>query len=144
MDAAPTDDATRLTEHLRDTRVVTVVTHRRDGTPVPTYIWAVAVDGVGYLRSAFGTRSWWYRRASADPRIGFDLGAPDDDRQPASADFVDLVSATVEAVPDDAANAELQAAIDAEISRKYADEPENVAPTISAEARSCTFRVLVR
>jgi uncharacterized protein len=59
-----------------------VVTYRRDGTPVPTPVWAAQADGVFYVRSE--RASGKFKRLRRDPRVliapctvrGRPLGAP--------------------------------------------------------------------
>jgi len=68
-----TDDA--LTEFLRVTDVVRIVTTTRDGRTIATPIWAVDVDGVSFIRSEYGHDSKWFRRAKTNPGVGFETPA---------------------------------------------------------------------
>ncbi|WBU37205.1 DUF2255 family protein [Homoserinibacter sp. YIM 151385] len=141
-------DADRIIQHLDETDTITIATRRRSGELVPTFIWSAVADGagdrVGYLRSAFGPGSWWYRRATADGWMGLDLGAePEDTEGTPSAAWVELVELAVEHVPDDAVHAAEHEALDAALTAKYGHDPQNLAPMLSEDARACTLRVRI-
>lgn len=125
---------------LDEEQVVAIVTTRQNGEPAATAIWSMVVDGVPYVRSAFGTRSWWYKHVAAGRPVAFvrgDGSVAESDREAALA--LPREAVTLVAVP---ADDPVQAAIDAEIERKYAAAPRSsIDATISAEATSCTFRV---
>lgn len=127
--------------HLLDeTRVVAIVTRRSDGARVATPIWSMVVDGVPYVRSAYGAKSWWYRHVAAGRDVEFARGdgaIAEKDRSAALALPVEAVG--VELVP---AGDPVQRAIDAELRRKYADEPDSIVPMLSDEALACTLRVV--
>ncbi|WP_433256098.1 DUF2255 family protein [Streptosporangium sp. CA-135522] len=55
------------------TEIVMRVRHA-DGRWSARPIWVVEIDGEAYVRSAFGTRSFWYRRVlkSADTEVEID------------------------------------------------------------------------
>src|SRR5699024_12605062 len=59
---------------LADTPVVALVTTRRNGDPVATRVWTMVIDGIPYLRPAFGPGSWWYRHIRAGRPVAFALG----------------------------------------------------------------------
>lgn len=134
----PFDD---VVQHLDATRVVAIVTRRASGDPIATPIWSVVVDGVPYLRSAFGPGSWWYRHATADGRqVRFAMGdgaEAERDRDAALAQPSEEVR--VERVP---ADDPVQPAISEAVSTKYASEPDSVEPMLSEAALGCTLRVL--
>ena len=65
-----TDDD--LTEFLRVTDVVRIVTTTRDGRTIATPIWAVDVDGASFIRSEYGHDAKWFRRATTNPGVGFE------------------------------------------------------------------------
>ncbi|WP_119695814.1 DUF2255 family protein [Microbacterium halotolerans] len=129
-----------LVKLLDETDVVAIVTTRKNGERAATAIWSMVVDGVPYVRSAFGKGSWWYRHVAAGRPVSF----VDGDGSIAETDRIaalDLprVDVSLVEVPVDA---EVQPAIDAEVERKYAAAPtRDIRATVSAEARSCTFRV---
>jgi len=65
-----------------DAKRALLVSYRRDGTPVPTPVWAAPADGVLYVRSERGSGK--VKRLRTDPRVlvapctarGKPLGAP--------------------------------------------------------------------
>lgn len=127
-------------QHLDTTRVVAVITERPDGRAVATPIWSVVIDGVPYVRSAFGSGSKWFQHALSGRGIRFSLadGAiAERDKDAALAQPSEQVR--VEQVAEDDA---VQVAISDVLATKYADAPEDVAPTVSAEALAATLRVL--
>jgi len=125
---------------LDETDVVAIVTTRRNDEKTATAIWSVVVDGVSYVRSAFGTQSWWYRHVDAGRPVAFvdgDGRIAERDRT-AALDLprVDVVLTAV--AVDDA----VHAAIDAEVQRKYAGAAaSSVEAMLTPEAIACTFRV---
>ena len=119
-----TDD--RLIDFLRDTNTVHVVTSTRDGRRISTPIWAVTVDGVGYIRSAYGPDSKWFRRATRNPGAGFET--PDGVR---AVEF-EPIAATH---PD-------EGRVDDELRSKYASEPASVAEMLTPLAHGTTLRVV--
>ena len=125
---------------LDRTNVVAVVTTRASGAPIATPIWSMVVDGVPYLRSAFGPDSWWYRHVRAGRPVAFAMGdgaISERDRDAA----LELPREPVQAVyvP---ADLPVQDRIDAELRRKYADERKtDVDAMLSEEARACTLRI---
>ncbi|WP_324649357.1 DUF2255 family protein [Georgenia sp. H159] len=125
---------------LDRTKVVAVVTTRAGGAPVATPIWSMVVDGVPYVRSAYGPGSWWYRHILAGRPVGFAMGdgaVAERDRGAALALPRELVTAAH--VP---ADDPVQQLVDEEITRKYAGEPRSsIDSMLSEEARACTLRV---
>ncbi|WP_405585762.1 DUF2255 family protein [Streptomyces sp. NBC_01190] len=59
-------------DYFANTETVRIVTERADGGEVVTPIWSVVVDGVPYIRSAYGPDSKWYRRVQRAGRALFD------------------------------------------------------------------------
>lgn len=130
------DDIVRV---LDETAVVAVVTTRANGERIATPIWSMVVDGVPYVRSAYGPDAWWYRHVRAGRPVAFVLGdGAIAERDRAAA--LDLPREQVEAVyvPIDDA---VQVKIDDELRRKYAGQTEPVKVMLSDEARSCTLRI---
>lgn len=119
-----TDD--ELNEFLRVTNTVRIVTSTRDGRTISTPIWAVDVDGVGYVRSAYGPDSKWYRRARSNPGAGFET--------PAGARAVELE-------PIDGSDP-LEGRVDDALRTKYAREPASVAEMLTPLAHGTTLRVV--
>lgn len=133
------DDIVRV---LDETRVVAVITRRSDGTRIATPIWSMVVDGVPYLRSAYGSSSWWYRHATSGREVEFVLGdgkIAEEDR--AAALSMPTEHVAVEPVP---ADDPVQRSIDRVLEAKYADEPESIIPMKTPDALACTLRVVVR
>ena len=126
-------------QHLDTTDTVAIVTTRSDGSPVATPIWSVVVDGVPYVRSAFGEDSKWYRHALSGRDVRFAMGdgkVAERDRAEALAQPSEPVR--IEHVADDAVNQ----AVSDEVSSKYAAQPTSVQPMLSDAAIGCTLRVL--
>jgi hypothetical protein len=73
-------------DYLARTDVVNIATELGAGGEVVTPIWAVVVDGVPYVRSAYGPGSNWYRRARRQERATFVDGRH---RYPVSVEAVD-------------------------------------------------------
>ncbi len=131
------DDVIR---HLDTTRVVAIITQRSDGSPLATPIWSMVVDGVPYLRSAYGSASWWYRHARSGREVRFAMGdgaLAERDRDAALELPTELVR--LEPVP---ANDPVQSAIDEAVQSKYSSEPSSVASMLTDDAVGCTLRVL--
>lgn len=127
-------------DHLDRTEVVAVVTTRTGGNQVATPVWAMVVDGVPYLRSAYGAGSWWYRHAVSGRPVAIALGdgaVAERDRDAALA--LPRAQVRVTQVP---AEHPVQDRIDEELERKYAHAPRSsIDPTRSEEARAATLRV---
>ncbi|GAA5196240.1 hypothetical protein GCM10023322_64680 [Rugosimonospora acidiphila] len=58
-------------DYLTRTKTVHLATELANGGEVVTPIWAVVVDGVGYIRSGYGPQSKWYRRVRRTGRATF-------------------------------------------------------------------------
>ncbi len=88
MASSALDQATL--ELLDESAEIEMRTPRRDGSISSRPIWVVVVDGDAYVRSAFGTRGAWYRRALADGQaaIGVDSRTVDVGVEPAHDDDV--------------------------------------------------------
>jgi len=125
---------------LDRTEVVVIVTTRADGAPAATPIWSVVVDGVPYLRSAYGPGSWWYRHVRAGRPVAFAMG----DGHLAERDRAAALELPRESVraTDVPADHPVQRRVDDERRRKYAGAPQSsVDAMLSAEAVACTLRV---
>jgi hypothetical protein len=128
----------RLADHIGSTEVVTVVTTRPNGEAVATPIWAVAVDGVPYVRSAYGEKAAWNRRARSGRPVAFTLTDGRNAEQDARAALDDpRVAVTVVHVDTDATE---QQAVDAAFQAKYGHTPY-VGTVITDDARALTLRV---
>ena len=115
-----------LIEFLRVTKTVRIVTTTRDGRTISTPIWAVEVDGAGYVRSAYGPDSKWYRRAISNPGAGFEtLGG----------------TRAVELEPIDVSDP-LEGRVDDALRTKYARHPASVAEMLTPLAHGTTLRVV--
>ncbi|WP_322410388.1 DUF2255 family protein [Microbacterium invictum] len=129
-----------VVNHLDSTRVVAIITRRQDGSPTATPIWAVVIDGIPYVRSAYGEKAWWYRHVTAGREVAFAMGdgaVAERDKEAA----LELPRERVALEPvftDDPINDRIDEALWA----KYADEPSSVEETITPRARACTFRVV--
>lgn len=126
-------DFTRLAEHLRATDTVTIVTTRPNGDEVATPIWACAVDGVPYVRAAYGPTTAWHRRAVTGRPVAFTTT----DGRNAEKDAVAALSEprVPVAVTPVAADAPEQEAVDAAFRAKYAHSPYGdsiLAPSVRA------------
>lgn len=126
-----------LVDHLDATRTVAIVTGE---PPVATPIWAVVVDGVPVVRSAYGPDAAWYRRALDRGRTEFSLGdgrVAERDRAAALRD--ERVPVRVRYSPIDDP---LRERVDAAFEAKYgAHEPESTAIMLREPALSCTLVV---
>jgi hypothetical protein len=131
-------DFTRLAEHLRATDTVAIVTTRPNGDEVATPIWATAVDGVPYVRAAYGPRTSWYLRAVTGRPVAFTTT----DGRNAEKDAVAALSEprVAVAVTPVAADAPEQEAVDAAFRAKYAHSPYG-ASIIAPAVRALTLRV---
>jgi hypothetical protein len=58
-------------DYFADTDTVEIATELTDGGEIVTPIWSVVVDGVPYIRSAYGPGSKWYGRARRRGRAEF-------------------------------------------------------------------------
>ena len=119
-------------------KVVAIVTTRAGGSPLATPVWSVVVDGVPYLRSAFGPGSWWYRHVLAGRPVWFAMGdgrLAEQDR--AAALDLPREEVVVAPVPTDDP---VQPAVDAALAAKYPAGP-SLDHMLSVEAVACTLRV---
>jgi hypothetical protein len=114
---------TGLVDYLSGTDDVILATALKAGGEVLTEIWAVVVDGEGYIRNGFGEASKWYRRAKRTHRAAF----VDGDRRHA---------VTIEDVSDEAT----LKAVDTAYRKKY--RGPGLTAVISAETRRYTMRVV--
>ena len=119
-----TDDD--LTEFLRVTDVVRIVTTTRDGRRIDTPIWAVDVDGASFIRSEYGHDAKWFRRATTNPGVGF--------QTPSGTRAVEL-EAIDETDP-------LEAAVDAALRAKYGHRRASLASMLTPLAHGTTQRVV--
>ncbi len=123
---------------LDRTPVVAIVTTRANGSPIATPIWSVVVDGVPYLRSAFGPDSWWYRHVQVGRPVSLAMGngaIAERNREAALALPREPIS-TVSVPPEDPA----QPRIDDALRAKY-PPGQSLDWMLSNEAVSCTLRV---
>lgn len=128
----------RLAEHIGATETVTIVTTRADGEPVATPIWAVAVDGVPYVRSAYGEKAAWNRRARSGRPVAFTLAdGRNAERDPRAALDDPRLAVRVEHIASDAPE---QDAVDAAFHAKYGHTP-HIGSVVSDDARALTLRV---
>ncbi|MFD1715966.1 DUF2255 family protein [Amnibacterium flavum] len=111
--------------YLTQTDDVTIATTLAAGGEVRTEIWAVVVDGAGYIRNGFGESSKWYRRAQRTHRAAF----IDGDRR---------FGVTIEDVHDEAT---LESVDDA-YRRKY--RGPGLSAVLSSGTRRYTMRVVPR
>lgn len=123
MSAHETDGAD-LIRYLSQTDDVVLATTLKAGGEIRTEIWAVVVDGTGYIRNGFGETSKWYRRAQRTHRAAFIDG---DRRYPVAIENVDD-EATMKAV-------------DAAYKKKY--RGPGLSAVVSAGTRRYTMRVLL-
>jgi hypothetical protein len=112
-------------DYFTRTGTIHVATELRSGHEVVTPIWGVVVDGVPYIRSAYGPGSNWYRRARQAGHAVFVDGS---DRHPAR----------IESVADEATNQK----VDDAYRTKYAGHASEVRQVTSAQARPFTMRVV--
>ena len=122
---ASADAFAALTDYLETTDTVTIVTTRKTGEEKRTPIWSVVADGRPYVRSAYGARGAWYRRALARGTVAFLPG----DRE---------VVVDVQHVADDATIA----VVDAAYSAKYASQSASLRPMLQDESRACTLLIV--
>lgn len=83
-----------LIDYLSQTHDVMIATTLKAGGEIRTEIWAVVVNGAGYIRNGFGETSKWYRRAQRTHQAVFING---DRRYPVTIEDVDD-EATIQAV----------------------------------------------
>ena len=126
-------------KHLDKTDTVAIVTTRADGTEVPTPIWSVVLDGVPYVRSAYGDGSKWYQHALSGRDVKFALG----DGKVAERDrAASLAQPSEEVRVEHVSTDEVIRAVSDEVASKYSDQPSSVEPMLSDAAIGCTLRVL--
>jgi hypothetical protein len=131
-------DFTDLAAHLGTTDTVAIVTTRPNGDQIATPIWAAAVDGVPYVRAAYGPRTSWFLRATTGRPVAFTTVDGRNAEKDAVAALADPRLA-VAVTPVDADAAE-QEAVDAAFRAKYAHSPyvESVA---APSVRALTLRI---
>jgi len=125
---------------LDDEQIVAIVTTRQNGGAHVTPIWSMVVDGVPYIRSAYGTTSWWYKHVVAERPVSFALGDGSiAERDRAAALALPREPVTLTPIP---VGEPIQNEIDEEIERKYAGSlRSSIDAMLAAEAVACTFRV---
>ena len=111
-------------DYVGHTSIVQIATELRAGGERVTPIWGVVVDGVPYIRSAYGPDSRWYRRAQRTSRAALIDG---DSRHPVAVENLD----------DEAINSEVDRAYEA----KYAGAGASLGEIVSDEARRYTMRL---
>ena len=106
------------------TEELEISSYRADGSLRPfVTIWAVAVDGALYVRSAYGAENGWYRRLLASGRGRIRSGGVEVDVVPAHADGA------------------VQSAVDAEYLRKFSHYPQIVHGIIGPAWHAVTLRL---
>lgn len=129
-----------LADILDTTDTVAIITRRASGEPTATPIWAVAVDGVPYVRSYLGESAFWYQHAIAGRPVAFVLGdGKVAETSKAAALALPSQSVTVEHVPVDDP---IQAQIDDALSEKYDRFADSRDAMLTPQAKACTLRVL--
>ncbi len=128
----------QLADHIGTTETVTIVTTRPNGEEVATPIWAVAVDGVPYVRSAYGEKAAWNRRARSGRPVAFTLADGRNAERDARAALGGPRLAV--GVVQIAADAPEQNGVDAAFRAKYGHTPY-VGSVVSDDARALTLRV---
>ncbi|GHF09083.1 DUF2255 family protein [Pseudolysinimonas yzui] len=127
-----------LAAHIATTETVTIVTTRSSGDEVATPIWAVTVDGVPYVRSAYGEKAAWNRRARSGRPVAFTLADGRNAERDARAALADRrLAVTVRHIAHDAPE---QDAVDAAFRAKYGHTP-HIGAVVSDDARALTLRV---
>jgi len=114
--------AANLIQYFTTTDDVVLATALRAGGEVHTEIWAVVVEGEGYIRNGFGEASKWYRRAQRTHRAAFIDG---DRRYPV--------------IIEDVADESTLRAVDAAYREKY--RGSGVSAVVSPNARRYTMKV---
>ncbi|QYF74378.1 DUF2255 family protein [Cryobacterium sp. PAMC25264] len=112
-----------LIDYLSHTDDLMIATTLKTGGEIGTEIWAVVVDGAGYIRNGFGQTSKWYRRVQRSHQAAFING---DRRYPVTIEDVDD-EATINAV-------------DAAYGKKY--RGPGVSAVLSSGTRRYTMRVV--
>jgi hypothetical protein len=134
----PVTDFRELSDHIARTDTVTIVTSRADGSEVATPIWAVVADGVPYVRSAYGEKATWNRRARSGRPVAFTLADGRNAERDARAALGDpRLAVRVVHIPADAPE---QDAVDAAFRAKYGHTP-HIGSVVSDDARALTLRV---
>jgi hypothetical protein len=125
---------------LQSTQTVALITTRTDGSEVATPIWAVAVDGVGYVRSYLGADVGWFRRAASGRPAWFSL----EDGTIAEKDAATALTTRRAAVTVDVVDGDdpVHDQISAEYRAKYARWPQDLAPMVVEPAVGATLRVV--
>ncbi|MFV0319840.1 MAG: DUF2255 family protein [Microbacterium sp.] len=125
---------------LDDTQVVAIVTTKKDGSALATPIWSMVIDGVPYVRSAYGASSWWHRHIASGRPVSFARGdgALAERDRAAALDLPREAVSTAHVPADDP----VQRRIDDEIQRKYASSQQSsIDAMLSPEAVACTLRI---
>jgi hypothetical protein len=112
-------------DYFERTDTITIVTGTKDGREIGTPVWGVVVDGVPYIRSAYGETSAWYRRVRRTGRASFGSGP--------------RWTAGVELVDDEAT----RGAVDDAYRRKYRSQSEALRMVVEPPARDYTLRVVL-
>mgnify|MGYP001179134801 CR=1 FL=1 len=127
-----------LADHIARTATVTIVTTAADGREIATPIWAVVADGVPYVRSAYGEKAAWNRRARAGRPVAFTLEDGCNAERDATAALGDpRIAVGVSHIAPDAPE---QDAVDAAFRAKYGHTP-HIGSVVSDAARALTLRV---
>lgn len=130
-------DFAALADHIGSSDTVTIITTRASGEEVATPIWAVAVAGVPYVRSAYGEKAAWNRRVRSGRPVAFTFASGANAERDAVAALADpRLAVSMVHVPSDAPE---QDAVDAAFRAKYG-HTAYVGTVVSESARSLTLR----
>ncbi|MCS5718418.1 DUF2255 family protein [Herbiconiux sp. CPCC 205763] len=111
-------------DYIGETDTIHIVTDTKDGREIETPIWGVVIDGVPYIRNAYGPSSKWYARARRAGHLAFADGAT---RYPAATEIVD-----------DAAELDR---VDDAYRAKYHDQGSALDQVIAPAVRGFTLRI---
>jgi hypothetical protein len=111
-------------DYFDRTGILHVATPLKNGGEVVTPIWGVVVDGVPYIRSAYGPKSKWYRRAQRARHAVF-------------VDGPERYPATIENLDDES----MIRRVDDAYRAKYAAQEAPVRQVTSPRVRPYTMRV---
>jgi hypothetical protein len=113
-------------EYLDTTDTVQIATELKAGGEVVTLIWSVVVDGVPYIRNAYGPESKWFKRLLRDGSAVF-------------IDGTERYPVTVREANDEA----LKSRVDDAYRTKYAGQGSPVVSVTTEPVRSSTYEVVI-
>ncbi|MGV3712334.1 DUF2255 family protein [Pseudolysinimonas sp.] len=126
-----------LAGHLGSSDTVAIVTTRPSGQEVATPIWSAAVDGVPYVRPAYGPRTSWHLRARSGRPVAFTLVDGRNAERDAVAALRDPRLPVTVQLADDPDELDR---VDEAFREKYRDSPY-VGSVVGGSARAGTLRV---